>query len=96
MQAAAVELPSMEPSLYNYASYFSRLPPTVVDQWIIPLDMFNSQSFRLIGEGNFSMVYLCTVKCPLTTPTQMDQYKTYSEQSVAVKLLIGMLICTCV
>ena len=94
MQAAAVELPSMEPSLYNYASYFSKLPPMVVDRWMIPLDMFNSQSFRLIGEGNFSTVYLCTVKGPLTTPTQIDQYKTYSEQSVAVKLLIGMLMCT--
>lgn len=95
MQAAAIELPSMEPSLYNYASYVSKLPPIVVDRWMIPLDMFNSQSFRLIGEGNFSSVYLCTVRGPLTTPTKLEQYKTYSDQSAAVKLLLGMLLyCT--
>ena len=91
-EAGVTELPSMDPSLYNYSTYFSKLPPIVVDRWMIPLDTFNSQSFRLIGEGNFSTVYLCTVRGPLTTPTKLDQYRTYSEQSVAVKLLIGMLL----
>lgn len=90
MQAeGAAKLPSMEPSLYNYATYFSKLPPVVVDRWMIPLDSFNSQSFRLIGEGNFSSVYLCKVQCPLATPTKHDKYRTYSEQAVAVKLLVG-------
>lgn len=63
----------------------------MVDRWILPLKMFNSDSFYLIGKGNFSTVYFSTIQGPLTTPTQLEQYKDFSEQGVAVKLLNGTL-----
>ena len=80
----------LDPSLYDYSPYFSsKLPPAMVDRWIIPLQMFNSENFYLIGQGNFSTVYYSTIQGPLTTPTQLEYYKNYSEHGVAVKLLNG-------
>lgn len=80
----------LDPSLYDYSPYFSsKLPPAMVDRWIIPLQMFNSENFYLIGQGNFSTVYYSTIQGPLTTPTQLEHYKNYSEHGVAVKLLNG-------
>ena len=80
----------LDPSLYDYSPYFSsKLPPAMVDRWIIPLQMFNSENFYLIGKGNFSTVYFSTIQGPLPTPTPLEQYKNYSEHGVAVKLLNG-------
>lgn len=85
-----VDAKPLDPSLYDYSPYFtSKLPPAMVDRWIIPLQMFNSENFYLIGRGNFSTVYFSTIQGPLPTPTQLEQYKNYSEQGVAVKLLNG-------
>ena len=56
---------------------------------MIPLQLFNSEKFKLLGSGNFSSVYYCTVKCPLSTPTKLTNFKNYTEQGVAVKLLNG-------
>ena len=56
---------------------------------MIPFKLFNSQKFKLLGSGNFSSVYYCTVKCPLSTPTKLTNFKNYTEQGVAVKLLNG-------
>ena len=81
---------ALDPSLYDYSPYFSsKLPPAMADRWILPLQMFNSDSFYLIGKGNFSTVYFSTIQGPLTTPTQLEQFKNFSEQGVAVKLLNG-------
>lgn len=43
----------------------------------------------MLGSGNFSTVYLCRVKAPLTTPTNLAQFQAYADQAVAVKLLRG-------
>jgi serine/threonine protein kinase len=79
----------MEINEDSYKLYFKRLPPAMVDRWVIPLHMFNTSSFHLLGEGNFSSVYFSLVRGPLSTPTQLDQFRNYSEESIAVKLLKG-------
>jgi serine/threonine protein kinase len=77
----------LHPKEYEYKLYFKRLPPAMVDRWVIPRHMFNSESFHLLGEGNFSSVYFSLVHGPLSTPTKLEQFKNYVEQSVAVKIL---------
>ena len=72
--------------------YFKNLPPAMIDRWVIPFSLFDTESFHILGEGNFSSVYFSLVHGPLSTPTKLEQFKNYAEQSVAVKLLKGTVI----
>lgn len=74
---------------WSFSELQAKMPPDIQDRWNISFSNFVPESFRLLGSGNFSTVYLCRVKAPITTPTNLAQFQTYADQPVAVKLLRG-------